>query len=278
MRIHGTEPMRNAARVLSRNLALRLLMAAMLSPVVARVVGWPVNTPLDVPLAVHAVILSMFALAIRFESRRGRGRAAIPRASWAVVPALAIAFAALLQTRSNVFYTARALMEGMAVLLILELCFRELRRRALVHGMRIATPDVPLGPPPGAVGEWHSATALTHAPSIRLADQLTAVLGWAILASWALIALEHRHVVGPLLVLAGALQVVAIVVLIPDALVRRLSRASSRAAHRSERPHRKYFRIALAHPAHSPQRTSVYRRLACHLTDLRLRGRAPTGR
>jgi hypothetical protein len=39
-----------------------------------------------------------------------------------------------------------------------------------------------------------------------------------VLSSWVLIALEHRHVVGPLLILAGGIETIALIVLIPEAL------------------------------------------------------------
>ena len=39
-----------------------------------------------------------------------------------------------------------------------------------------------------------------------------------LLASWMLIALEHRHPAGPLLLAAGAMEVLAFLALIPDAL------------------------------------------------------------
>jgi hypothetical protein len=275
--IHGMERIRSVVSVLSRELTLCLLIAAMLGPVVASVLGWPVYTPLDVPLLVHVAILAAFALVIRLESRPRRMRAAFSRASWFALPVLAIAFAALLNVRSNVFYTARALMEGLAVLLILEVGLRELRRRALVGSIRVCTPDVAPDRPPVTSGEWNRSMWLGRGPSIRLADSITTVVGWSVLASWILIALEHRHVVGPLLLLGGALQSFAMLVLIPDAIASHSSRGHSYLARVREVAHRKRLVfVRPGRPVHSPQRSSVYRRLACHLADLR--GRLPTTR
>ena len=275
--IHGTERIRSAVSVLSRELTLCLLLAAMLGPVVAKVLGWPVYTPLDVPLLLHVAILAAFLLVIRFESRPRRMRAAFSRASWFALPVLAIAFAALLQARSNVFYTARALMEGLAVLLILEVGLRDLRRRAVVGSIRVCTPDVPQEHASITSEEWNRSMWLGRGPAIRLADSLTAVVGWAVLASWILIALEHRHVVGPLLLIGGALQAFAMLVLVPDAIASRPARDHSYLDRVREIAHRKrLIFVRPGRPVHSPQRSSVYRRLACHLADLR--GRLPTTR
>lgn len=274
---HGMEQIRSAVSMVSRELTLCLLLAAMIGPVVARMLGWPVYTPLDVPLLLHVVILISFVLVIRWESRPRRLRAALSRASWGALPVLAVAFAALLHVRSNVFYTARALMEGLAVLLILEVVLRELRRRAVVGSIRACTPDAPHDRPPVTNAELNRSMWLGRGPAIRLADSLTTVVGWSILASWILIALEHRHVVGPLLLIGGALQAIAMLVLVPDAIASRPSRDQSYLERAREIAHRKRLLfVRPGRPVHSPQRSSVYRRLACHLADLR--GRLPTTR
>jgi hypothetical protein len=56
-------------------------------------------------------------------------------------------------------------------------------------------------------------------PAVRLADALIVLAGWLLLATWTLIALAHRHPAGPLLLLTGAIEVLAFLALVPDALV-----------------------------------------------------------
>jgi hypothetical protein len=51
-----------------------------------------------------------------------------------------------------------------------------------------------------------------------LADALTLLVGWILLATWALIALAHRHPAGPLLLLAGGIELLTLFALVPDAL------------------------------------------------------------
>jgi hypothetical protein len=97
-------------------------------------------------------------------------------------------------------------------------------------------------------------------PAVRLADRLTSAVGWAVLLSWlliALIALAHRHVVGPLLILAGGAQALALVVLIPDVLAGFgwLSRARTRAT-RAVRP---------VHLMFVPGASATRRRFVTHL-------------
>jgi hypothetical protein len=53
---------------------------------------------------------------------------------------------------------------------------------------------------------------------VRVADGLSVLVGWILSASWILIAFEHRHVAGPLLLLAGALELLALFAVVPDAL------------------------------------------------------------
>jgi hypothetical protein len=58
-------------------------------------------------------------------------------------------------------------------------------------------------------------------PGVHLADALTRFLGWLLLATWVLIALAHRHPAGPLLLLAGAIELLTLFLLVPDVVGRR---------------------------------------------------------
>jgi hypothetical protein len=209
-------------RSFEAELASRLLVAAMLIPLVEALFGWRAHTPLDVPLAIHALILGVMILLALSPSVANHREARVPRAAlWLPVPLLAIVFAVLLSARSNVFYTERALMEGMAVLSIIHFAGCWLRRRALARsGLYLVDPAATRvtrlrvrwkgpGSQPGSV----------LGPAVRLADALSTIVGWSALIAWILIALEHRHVVGPLLIVAGGLASVALVVLIPNALL-----------------------------------------------------------
>lgn len=218
---HPISARHDVLRHTRRGLTSLLLAAAMLAPFVAGVVGWPVHTPLGVPLPVHAALLVAIALVAFGLAEAGDG-AGPPRRwmHWLLILPLAIGFAAIVHHRANVFYTGRALVEGMAALFALHVGVGLLHRRA--RG-RTDSCVVEHEPPRrwrrGA--EWRRrirARCLPSTPGVRLADALTALVGWLVLAAWALIALEHRHPAGPLLLAAGAAEALAALALVPDAL------------------------------------------------------------
>ena len=217
-------------------LTSRLLLAAMLQPFAAALFGWPVHTPLGVPVAVHAAILGAITLlALGFVFYEPTERQPHRLALWSTVPLLAVAFALLLNERANVFYTGRALMEGMAALSLVHLAACWLRRRALApRELSLVTTEASRAI--SARGWWRSRRSphgAASTPAVRVADRLTTIVGWSVLASWTLIALEHRHVAGPLLLLAGALECIGLVMLIPDALPHAAALALARAWHAS---------------------------------------------
>ena len=216
-----TPTWRDILRETHRQLTSLLLVGAMLAPVVGVVAGWPVHTPLRVPLAVHAAALAAvglvaFGLADRDAIWLSRRR----RAGWLLMPAFAVSFAIILEERANAFYTERLLVDGTALLFTLHLAAGLLRRRAL----RRHDPCVAERAPDGwwqRGPEWRRrvhARCLPGTPALRIADALITAAGWLVLAAWALIALEHRHPAGPLLLAAGALEALALLALVPDAL------------------------------------------------------------
>ena len=227
--------MRRALRLVAQGLPSRLLIAAMLSPIAAKWLGWRLHTPLDVPLAVHVTVLAIIGgVAYRQAGcdRPWRGGSWV--LSWFSVPVLGLAFAVFLHERANVFYTGRALMDGMAVVLLVHLGRQVLRRRALPRPKLIlhkGAASVAVAPLSGQDCEvW-----LERTPSTRLADRLARVVGWSLLASWVLSAFTYRHVVAPLLLAAGLLEVVAFLLLVPDAMVRLRLAGEVRRANRSAR-------------------------------------------
>jgi hypothetical protein len=203
-----------------RDLTSLLLSAAMLAPIVAAVVGWPVETPLDVPLLVHATLLVAVAL-VAFGLAKRNDAALVPRRSarWLAVVVVAVGFEATVHHRANVFYTERALIEGMAALFTLHLGVGLLRRRAM---RRLDQCDAPATPRRWARGaEWRQRIrirCLPATPGVRLSDGLVALVGWLVLAAWVLIAFTHRHPAGPMLLAAGAAESLALLALVPDAL------------------------------------------------------------
>jgi hypothetical protein len=212
--------LRDVRRMVQRDLTSRLLVAAMLAPVMSALLGWPTPTPLGVPLALHAAILTAVLLIeiVRMHCDV-ESRVALRLAEWAPVPLLSVAFAVLVRERSNVFYTGRALMDGMALLFAVHAGLSALRQRAqLRRDIRLVGANA--SDCASATGErgWSRTVCASTSPAVRLSDRLTTVVGWSVLVSWLLIGLAHRHVVGPLLMLAGVLEVIALVVLVPDVL------------------------------------------------------------
>jgi hypothetical protein len=249
----------DSLRATRRELTTLLLVGAMLAPLAAALAGWPVRTPLDVPLRLHVGLLMAVGMVAYGVARLDDVASARRRwVGWLLVPLFAAGFATILRERANVFYTERALIEGMTVLFIVHAATGALRLRAL---RRLGPCRVRRVPRWGGrrVGEWRRrlhARCLPTTPAIRLADMLTMACGWLVLASWSLIALEHRHPAGPLLLAAGAMEVLAFLALIPDAL------ASSG-----------WLAPATAAPESDPERDA-------HLAspgDAAPRGRAPTG-
>ena len=232
--------LRDILRDTHRELTSLLLVGAMLAPVAAAIAGWPVYTPLGVPLPAHvtglvALGLVWFGVAGRVDPPL-RLRRSI---EWLLVAPAAATFAAIVRERANVFYTERALVEGMAVLLLLHAGAGMLRTRACQRPDRAheATPRTRWGR--GA--EWRRrirARCLPTTPAVRFSDVLSGAVGWLVLGAWVLIALEHRHPAGPLLLAAGAMQALAFLTLVPDALAAAGWLTPPAAAHldASERP------------------------------------------
>jgi hypothetical protein len=209
-----------ALRDTHRALASLLLTGAMLTPVVQVVAGWPVHTPFGVPLLVHVAILAALGVAAAVTTIRGRARRDWEWLRWLIVPPIAVGLAVILHARANAFYTERALIDGMAVLFTLRMGVALLRRRAL-RRLVLAAADHrgPLWWRHGA--EWRhrlSGRSLLVTPGVRVADALTVLVGWLLLATWTLIALAHRHPAGPLLLLVGAIELLTLFALVPDAL------------------------------------------------------------
>jgi hypothetical protein len=231
--------LRDVLREIHRELTSLLLAAAMLSPIVAAVLGWRMYTPLAMPLLLHETLLVALALVAFGISERDD---AMATRRWAgrllVVPPVAVGFAAIVHTRANVFYTERALVDGMAFLFALQLGIRLLRRRALRRlGLYVAAPETPRRWQRGA--EWgrrFRARCLPATPGVRVSDWLVATVGWLLLAAWVLIALEHRHPAGPMLLAAGGIELLAILALVPDALASSGWLAPTSPARRTDRP------------------------------------------
>ena len=141
-------------------------------------------------------------------------------AEWIAVVLLGTCAAAVLQRRANSFYTVTALMDGMALLLLAHLAMRGMRWSARQYGTTHAA-RIPVWIPsfwPRRSHETQATRMVTTLPAVRFADLLTIAIGWLLLLAWLLIALVHRHVAAGLLIIAGALQAVAAIVLIPDAM------------------------------------------------------------
>lgn len=217
--------LRDILRVMQRELTGLLLAGAMLSPIAAATLGWRVHTPFAMPLIMHETLLVAIALvAFGIGERDDVSIASIATRRWAgrllVVAAVAAGFAVIVDERANVFYTERALVDGMTLLFALQLGVRLLRRRAVRRlGLHVAAPEPSRRWRRGA--EWRRrfrARCLPATPGIRVSDALVAAVGWLLLTAWVLIALEHRHPAGPMLLAAGGIELLALLALVPDVL------------------------------------------------------------
>jgi hypothetical protein len=210
----------DALRDTHRALASLLLAGAMLMPVVEAVAGWPVNTPLGVPLLAHVAIFAALGGAAAVATIRGRVRRDGRWLRWLLVPPIAVALAAILHARANAFYTESALIDGMSALFTLRIAVTVLRRRALRRrGLAAADLRAPYWRRHGAEWRHHlNVRSLLVTPGVRFADALTVLVGWLLLATWTLIALAHRHPAGPLLLLAGVVELLTLFALVPDAV------------------------------------------------------------
>lgn len=223
MRLAVIHPMlRDVLRECHRELTSLLLAGAMLSPIAAAVVGWRVYTPLAMPLLMHETLLVAIALVAFGIGDRDGDALAVRR--WAgrllLVLPVAVGFAAIVHERANVFYTERALVDGMAVLFALQIGVRLLRRRAL-RRLGLYAPEPETARPWRRGTEWRRRLrmrCLPATPGVRVSDALVAVVGWLLLTAWTLIALEHRHPAGPMLLAAGGIEVLALLALVPDVL------------------------------------------------------------
>jgi hypothetical protein len=213
--------LRDVLRESHRELTSLLLAAAMLSPIAAAVLGWRVYTPLAMPLLMHETLLVAIALvAFGIGDRDDATFAARWVGRLLLVPPVAVGFAAIVHSRANVFYTERALVDGMTLLFVLQIGVSLLRRRALRRlGLYVAEPETSKRRRRGA--EWRRrfrVRCLPATPGVRVSDALVAVVGWLLLAAWVLIGLEHRHPAGPMLLAAGVIEILALLALVPDVL------------------------------------------------------------
>ena len=211
---------RDVLREIHRELTSLLLVGAMIAPLVGGAVGWPVHTPLGVPLLVHATALIAVGLLRIGLGDRVDAPPAIRWVHWPLVPPVAAGFAWLVQARANVFYTERLLADGMAVLFTLHMAAGLLRSRARrrIDPFFHETDDWSRWARGAAWRRRVRARCLPLSPAMWVADALTVLVGWLVLASWVLIAFEHRHLAGPLLLAAGALETLALLALVPDAM------------------------------------------------------------
>ncbi len=189
-----------------------LLVGALASPVVARFAQWSGPWPFNVPPRLYLFALiggAAMLISLRFQHRAQTAIAATIAPLGAVVGAASV-IAIILERSANAFYTVSSLLNAMAVLLLLHIGARVMRRLA-----RPLTPHVTL-------------------PAIALADGLASVSAWSMLAFWVLVWLEHRHVASGVLVFSGVLLLLACGVLIPDSLAGRgfLPRTMDRTAKR----------------------------------------------
>jgi len=234
---------RRTRRGFEDELTSRLLLATMLIPFVEVLLGWRAHTPFGVSLAVHAAILGVMIIVVFSPSAVDRQENRVPRAAlWLPVPVLAVGLAILLNARSNLFYSAGALVEGMTVIATIHFAGCWLRRRALAPtGPSLVGPTAayvtPLRMPWGR--GWQGSNAVMA--SVRLSDALSTIVGWSVLSAWLLIALAYRPVVGPLLIIAGLLASMASVILIPDAFLTSVRRVSTRITRQAKRTHARHI-------------------------------------
>ena len=206
-------------RDVRRALTSLLLVGAMLAPAVESIAHWPIHTPFDVSMPMHLTLLVAVALVTFGLTDRGV-LAETPWSVWLLAPPIAVGIATIVRWRANVFYTADTIVDGMALLFAVHAGTGLLRRQAMRRAELALVEHEPSH-------RWRRAADLRRhirarclpaTPALRLADALDATVGWIVLVAWILIAFEHRHPAGPLLLVAGALATLALLALVPDAL------------------------------------------------------------
>ena len=192
----------DATRTLSRRALLLMLLAAAAAPAVTTSsveADLALPTPFGIPaVAWRAIVVAFgvgyFVARIRHETSR---RALLALAGMTVAfYVLATLFAIVVDARSTMFYTARALEEGMAVLLALYSTAALLRT--------IAHAD-----------EWETRRL---SPATWFADDVTMLAWGALIGFWIFSAFGLHSPAGVLLLLVGASGALVLFLRVPDAL------------------------------------------------------------
>lgn len=192
----------DATRTLSRRALLLMLLAAAAAPAVTTSsieADASLPTPFAIPAtAWRAIVVAFgvgyFVVRMRHDTPR---RALLALAGMAVAfYGLAALFAIVVDARSTTFYTARALEEGMAVLLALYSTAALLRT--------VAHAD-----------EWE---ARRLSPATWFADDVTMLASGALIGFWIFSASGLHSPAGVLLLLVGASGALVLFLRVPDAL------------------------------------------------------------
>ncbi|MEO8622415.1 MAG: hypothetical protein ABI625_15190 [bacterium] len=204
-----------------------LLLGGLFSPVAWAFVGTSGRMVLNLPTRVAIAIAlcgATIVASVRLE-HRAQNLVAAAVVKLGAVTAAAVAIALVLEFAANSFYTAPALMDGMAALLVVRVIASVLRWRAVVRREKYVVMSRPNVEASNVRPRRH-LTLVPNGPrarpmalpSVALADALASVSAWSLLAFWILVALEHRHIASVVLVFTSVLLVLACVILIPDAL------------------------------------------------------------
>ena len=207
-----------------------LLVATLVAPLAGALRGSSIEPPFDLSRDTLAAIAAAAALVHALAGARRAGWAGVRRsvAISTLTGLVALVLQGLITLRASGFYTEEALFEGVAVLLGLHTI--AVAMRAAGHA---TSTDHPRTARHGFLRRLRTRSEDAPVTAAAFADSVTDGVAMLVLAFWVLTALNARDVAFTLMLVAGASELLVLVLRLPDAL-RALERWMKPAASKAE--------------------------------------------